>query len=91
LLECGLSQSITIACGDGPNRGMVVGGGGWALSFLFISLYFIPFRLFIIKFIHNNEPQIKWMHTKFTNQTKIDVFWHDATFHNSLEVIFTRI
>lgn len=29
----------------------------------FFSIFFIPFLFFPIKFIHQKEPQIKWMYT----------------------------
>jgi hypothetical protein len=48
--------------------------------FLFIFLYLFPG----IKFIYNNKPHIKWIHTAAKHQIKINIFQHDASIIISL-------
>jgi hypothetical protein len=49
-------------------------GGKWRPNFSFF--YFLSF---LIKFIHERESRIKWIHTQGKHQTNINVFKHDAT------------
>jgi hypothetical protein len=48
------------------------GGKKWSWAFFY-------FLSFLIKFIHERESQIKWMHIQGKHQTNINVFEHDAT------------
>jgi hypothetical protein len=49
-------------------------GGKWRPNFSFF--YFLSF---LIKFIHERESRIKWIHTQGKHQMNINVFKHDAT------------
>ena len=42
-------------------------------------LLFVFYLFPAIKFIHNNEPHIKWIHTEAKHQTKTNIFQHDAS------------
>jgi hypothetical protein len=62
-----------------------VSGGGWVgpakakgegPGWVFLPILFLfP----VIRFIYNNEPHIKRIHTKAKHQTKTNIFQHDAS------------
>jgi hypothetical protein len=56
----------------GRRSGARPAGGKWSWAFFY-------FLSFLIKFIHERESRIKWMHIQGKHQTNINVFEHDAT------------
>jgi hypothetical protein len=81
----GVMGGAGVGCaGQAEGEGLL----GWVLIFLFI---YFSFLFPTIECIYNNEPHIKWTHTKEKHQTTTNIFQHDATIITPLGFYFTRL